>query len=81
LYLLAVIDWASSTVLSWRVSNRMEVEFCIAAVAYAMQRFDVPGTFNTDKGSQSALRFGLAGRWERCLNGWTMCASSDYGDH
>jgi putative transposase len=52
LYLVAVMDWASRKVLSWRVSNTMEVEFCIAAVADAIERFGAPEIFNTDQGSQ-----------------------------
>jgi hypothetical protein len=29
LYLVAIMDWASRKVLAWRVSNTMEVEFCL----------------------------------------------------
>jgi transposase InsO family protein len=32
LYLVAVMDWATRKVLSWRLSNKVDVEFCIAAV-------------------------------------------------
>jgi putative transposase len=52
LYLVAVMDWASRKVLSWRVSNTMEVDFCIAALSDAMERFGAPEVFNTDQGSQ-----------------------------
>jgi putative transposase len=52
LYLVAVMDWATRKVLSWRVSNTMEADFCIAAVAEAIGRFGVPEIFNTDQGSQ-----------------------------
>ena len=52
LYLVAVMDWASRKVLSWRVSNTMEVDFYIAAVEYALARFGRPEIFNTDRGSQ-----------------------------
>ena len=52
LYLVAVMDWASRKVLSWRVSNTMEAEFCIVAVAEAIERFGAPEIFNTDQGSQ-----------------------------
>jgi putative transposase len=52
LYLVAVMDWATRKVLSWRVSNTMEVDFCIAALEEAIDRFGVPEIFNSDQGSQ-----------------------------
>ena len=52
LYLVAVMDWATRKVLAWRVSNTMEVEFCISAVEEALARFERPVIFNTDQGSQ-----------------------------
>jgi putative transposase len=52
LYLVAVMDWATRKVLAWRVSNTMEVEFCIEALEEAMARFGRPEIFNTDQGSQ-----------------------------
>ena len=52
LYLAAVMDWATRKVLSWRVSNTMDVEFCIEALEEALARFGRPDIFNTDQGSQ-----------------------------
>jgi len=52
LYLVAVMDWATRKVLSWRVSNTMEADFCIEALEEALERFGKPGIFNTDQGSQ-----------------------------
>lgn len=52
LYLVAVIDWASWAVLSWRLSNTMEAGFCVAALEDALARFGWPAIFNTDQGSQ-----------------------------
>ncbi len=52
LYLVAIIDWASRAVLSWRLSNTMEVSFCVAALEDALARYGKPGIFNTDQGSQ-----------------------------
>jgi putative transposase len=52
LYLVAVMDWATRKVLSWRVSNTMDVEFCISALEEALARFGRPEIFNTDQGSQ-----------------------------
>src|SRR6202051_3881534 len=52
LYLVAVIDWASRAVLAWRLSNTMDVSFCISALEEALARFGRPAIFNTDQGSQ-----------------------------
>jgi putative transposase len=52
LYLVAVIDWASRAVLAWRLSNTMDVSFCVSALEEAMARFGRPAIFNTDQGSQ-----------------------------
>lgn len=52
LYLVAVMDWASRAVLSWRLSNTMDVSFCIDALEEALARFGKPEIFNTDQGSQ-----------------------------
>jgi putative transposase len=66
LYLVAVMDWATRRVLSWRLSNTIakrshgvmsakptgDVEFCIAALEEALARFGRPVIFNSDQGSQ-----------------------------
>lgn len=52
LYLVAVMDWAARKVLSWRVSNTMDAEFCIEALKEALARHGKPAIFNTDQGSQ-----------------------------
>jgi putative transposase len=52
LYLVAIIDWASRAVLAWRLSNTMDVTFCLAALEEALARFGKPEIFNTDQGSQ-----------------------------
>jgi len=52
LYLVAVMDWASRAVLAWRLSNTMDVSFCVSALEAALARFGVPEIFNTDQGSQ-----------------------------
>ena len=52
LYLVAVMDWATRKVLAWRVSNTMEVAFCIEALREALAKFGRPEIFNTDQGSQ-----------------------------
>lgn len=52
LYLVAIMDWHSRAVLSWRLSNTMDADFCVAALEDAMNRYGVPEIFNTDQGSQ-----------------------------
>ena len=52
LYLVAIMDWASRKVLAWRLSNTMEVEFCIEALEEALAKYGKPEIFNTDQGSQ-----------------------------
>ena len=51
LYLVAVMDWATRRVLSWRLSNTMDVDFCIVALEEALARFGRPEIFNSDQGS------------------------------
>ena len=52
MYLVAVMDWHSRKVLSWRVSNTLDSEFCVEAVAEALERYKAPEIFNTDQGTQ-----------------------------
>ena len=51
-YLVAVLDWYSRRVLSWRVSITMDVHFCVEALEEAIERFGPPEIVNTDQGSQ-----------------------------
>jgi len=51
-YLVAIIDWHTRRVLAWRLSNTMDVAFCLDALQEALDRFGPPEIFNTDQGSQ-----------------------------
>ena len=51
-YLVAIMDWASRRVLSWRLSNTMDASFCVEALEEAIERYGTPEIFNTDQGSQ-----------------------------
>ena len=51
-YLVAVMDWFSGRVLSWRLSITMETDFCVDALREAMDRHGRPEIFNTDQGVQ-----------------------------
>ncbi|HHG3104801.1 TPA: IS3 family transposase [Vibrio parahaemolyticus] len=52
LYLVAIIDWYSRKVLSWRLSNTMDTSFCIEALEEALKHYGPPDIFNSDQGSQ-----------------------------
>ena len=51
-YLVAVIDWYSRRVLSWRLSNTLDSQFCVDALEDAIAKYGAPEIFNTDQGSQ-----------------------------
>jgi putative transposase len=51
MYLVAIMDWHSRHVLSWRLCNTLEADFCIEALAEALGTAK-PEIFNTDQGSQ-----------------------------
>jgi putative transposase len=51
IYLVAVIDWFSRYVLSWQVSNTLDVCFCLEALDQALC-LGKPVIFNTDQGAQ-----------------------------
>ena len=77
-YLVAVMDWFSRYVLSWRISNTLDAAFCLAALEEALAK-GVPEIFNTDQGSQftgaeytgrieaAGIRMSMDGR-RRCLD-------------
>jgi putative transposase len=52
LYLVAIIDWYSRKILSSRLSNTMDTQFCLDALDEALQRHGKPEIFNSDQGSQ-----------------------------
>ncbi len=51
-YLVAIMDWFSRKVLSWRISNTLEVGFCLEALQEAITDYGAPTIFNSDQGSQ-----------------------------
>ncbi len=52
MYLMVVMDWHSRKVLSWRISNTLDADFCVSALEEAISHYGRPGIFNTDQGSQ-----------------------------
>ena len=63
LYLVAVMDWYSRHVLSWKLSNTMDVDFCLEALDEALDQ-GVPEIFNTDQGSQFTSERCIRDVWE-----------------
>lgn len=51
-YLVAIIDWYSRKVLSWRISNSMDASFCVDCLEDALRHQGKPEVFNSDQGSQ-----------------------------
>ena len=51
-YLVAIMDWASRMVLSWRLSNTLDSSFCVDALEEAISKYGCPEIFNTDQGSK-----------------------------
>lgn len=51
-YLVAIVDWYSRKVLTWRLSNTLDSQFCVDCLEEALRLYDAPAIFNTDQGSQ-----------------------------
>ncbi|WP_390622500.1 IS3 family transposase, partial [Vasconcelosia minhoensis] len=51
-YLVAVMDWYSRKVLSWRIANTMDVAFCLDALEEALSNYAKPTIFNSDQAAQ-----------------------------
>jgi hypothetical protein len=80
-YLVAVMDWYSRRVLSWRVSNTLDTSFCTEAVEEAIERYGAPEIFNTDQGCQFTSedftgvlkeRMESKSAWMGKADGWPM---------
>ena len=86
-YLVAIMDWASRAVLSWRLSNTMDASFCVDALEEALARFGKPEIFNSDQGSQftsaaftgALQKAGFKSRWTGAGAAWTTSSSSGCG--
>jgi putative transposase len=71
-YLMAVMDWYSRKVLSWRISNTLEVDFCVEALSEALSHYPHPEIFNTDQGAQFT-----ANAFTHCLKAANIQISMD----
>jgi len=56
MYLVVVMDWYSRKILSWRISNTLDSDFCVQALKEALSRYGKPEIFNTDQGAQFTSR-------------------------
>ena len=89
LYLVAVMNWATRRVLSWRLSNTLDARFCTEALTEALERYGRPEIFNTDQGSQfTSLEFtsvlkdaGVAISMDGRGSAWTTSSSGASGAH
>jgi len=52
MYLIAIMDWATRKVLSWRISNTLDTRFCVEALKDALFKYGAPEIFNSDQGCQ-----------------------------
>ena len=58
MYLAVIMDWHSRCVLSWRLSNTLEADFCVDALEGALS-MGVPGIFNTEANASVLLNRGV----------------------
>ena len=76
LYLVAVMDWHSRKVLSWRLSNTLDADFCVEALKEALAKYGKPVISDTDQGSQFTsvsfwLLTGCRSEGQARVVGWT----------
>ena len=71
MYLVAIIDWFSRYVLTWQLSNTLDGQFCLDALAHAFAQ-GRPHIFNTDQGVQFTAR-----SFTRCLEDAGVRVSMD----
>ncbi len=51
-YLVVILDLYSRKVLTWRLSNTLDANFCVEALNEAIDQYGIPAIFNTDQGCQ-----------------------------
>jgi putative transposase len=72
-YLVAVMDWRTRAVLSWKLSNTLDSAFCVEAFLQAVKAAGrAPELFNTDQGSQFTAKV-----WRECLESHGVRISMD----
>jgi len=58
LYLVAIMDWATRKVLTWRLSNTLDASFCVEALEEAIARYGKPEIMNTSRAANTLVRVG-----------------------
>lgn len=72
MYLIAIMDWATRKVLSWRLSNTLDTRFCVEALKEALFKYGAPEIFNTDQGCQFTSE-----KFTSVLKSWNIRISMD----
>lgn len=72
MYLIAIMDWATRKVLSWRLSNTLDADFCVEALKEALFKYGAPEIFNTDQGCQFTSE-----KFTTVLKTWNVKISMD----
>ena len=72
MYLIAIMDWATRKVLSWRLSNTLDTQFCVEALKAALLKYGAPEIFNSDQGCQFTSE-----AFTTVLNAWNIKISMD----
>lgn len=72
MYLIAIMDWATRKVLSWRLSNTLDTRFCVEALKEALFKYGAPEIFNSDQGCQFTSEVFTA-----VLKAWNVKISMD----
>jgi len=72
MYLIAIMDWATRKVLSWRLSNTLDTSFCVEALKEALFKYGAPEIFNTDQGCQFTSE-----KFTSVLKAWNVKISMD----
>lgn len=72
MYLIAIMDWATRKVLSWRISNTLDADFCTEALKEALFKYGAPEIFNSDQGSQFTSE-----KFTTILKTWNVKISMD----
>ena len=77
MYLVAVMDWHSRKILSWRLSNTLDSDFCIQALQERFERYGSPEIFNTDQGAQfTSNGFTRYSKTTESPSAWTAAADA-----
>ncbi len=72
MYLFAIIDWYSRKIISWELSNTLDIDFCVRSLTKALAEYGPPEVMNTDQGSHFT-----SDKWQACLKDKDVKISMD----